>query len=371
MCLRAGRSVRTRCGFTLVELLVVMAIIAILLGLLLPGVQAAREAGRRTSCSNNMRQMGLAILNYESANKVLPSGGEGTDPTTHKTTFDRKGQSVFVQILPFMEMKVAADKYDYGKLYLDTGAANNVSIAKTVVSTFLCPSDPYEKADSLGYGRTDYFATVYSDIGPTDYKRNKETVSRQDGALAVPACPISAVTDGTSSTLAIIEDAGRKNTPYPGGTAGTLSKYKISDYYATNPDGTSYTLDNGGESCDGGGSSGCFGVWRWADPDASGSGISGPPTNDGSTPNRFVNQSNTPVGGPSDCPWSTNNCGLNDEPFSFHSSGVNSVFVDGSVHYLPNRIDGLVLRRLVTRSEGIDLDEATTTGGNKLEVPPF
>ena len=65
-------------GFTLVELLVVMAIIAILAGLLLPAVQAAREAARRTSCGNNMRQFALAALNFESAKKMMPSGGEGT-----------------------------------------------------------------------------------------------------------------------------------------------------------------------------------------------------------------------------------------------------------------------------------------------------
>ena len=69
-------------GFTLIELLVVMAIIAILAGLLLPAVQAAREAARRTACGSNMRQFALAALNFESAKKIMPSGGEGTWYTT-------------------------------------------------------------------------------------------------------------------------------------------------------------------------------------------------------------------------------------------------------------------------------------------------
>ena len=68
-------------GFTLVELLVVMAIIGVLMGLLLPAVQAARESARKTACANNMRQIGLAMLNYEAATRLMPCGGEGVDFT--------------------------------------------------------------------------------------------------------------------------------------------------------------------------------------------------------------------------------------------------------------------------------------------------
>ena len=90
-----------RRGFTLVELLVVMAIIAILVGMLLPAVNAAREAAHRTSCANNMKQIGLAILNFESAHKLLPTGGEGTDPATNQTAFTK--HSLFTYLLPFIE----------------------------------------------------------------------------------------------------------------------------------------------------------------------------------------------------------------------------------------------------------------------------
>src|SRR5829696_5105682 len=103
-------SIKRLCqGFTLVELLVVIAIIGILVALLLPAIQAAREAARRSQCTNNLRQMGLAMLNYEQAYRVFPpSDLLVPDPTTGQIT-KSLGLSVHAQLLPFIEESALKD----------------------------------------------------------------------------------------------------------------------------------------------------------------------------------------------------------------------------------------------------------------------
>src|SRR5690349_15987696 len=116
-----------RNAFTLVELLVVIAIIGILVALLLPAIQAAREAARRAQCTNNLKQIGIALLNYESAKKDLPAGRHGCDlhlasPGVCGCSNDavkEDGASAFVELLPFMEENALYDlvHYDRGGLW--------------------------------------------------------------------------------------------------------------------------------------------------------------------------------------------------------------------------------------------------------------
>jgi len=134
------RRSQRRPGFTLVELLVVIAIIAILVVMLLPAVQAAREAARRVQCLNNLKQMGLACLNYEDSYKTLPAGA--VIKTGPLYSCSCRGTGMYVCILPYLEYQELEDLYDYGSVegWL-TAWVDHPILSKTVVPTYICPSD--------------------------------------------------------------------------------------------------------------------------------------------------------------------------------------------------------------------------------------
>ncbi len=204
-----------RSAFTLVELLVVIAIIGILVGLLLPAVQAAREAARRMQCNNNMKQLGLAVFNYESAHKKFP-GGVGRYGCCWGTWQ--------VAILPFLEQSNLYQIYenhggaDWGPRY---SHAPNRTVTESRIPTLTCPSDT-ENAPiinitshnyAVNYGNTSFFQTdlngipflgapfnCYKNSTSDDGPRNLGEAANFPRIYGEPV-PMRSITDGTSNTL--------------------------------------------------------------------------------------------------------------------------------------------------------------------------
>ena len=154
MFTRISSRSRHRQAFTLVELLVVIAIIGILVGLLLPAVQQAREAARRMQCSNNLKQLGLAMHNYESSYKRFPPGNMvGSSFSV--------GLSVHSRLLPFLEQSNVYQLVDFNYAY---NHVNNNPARLQNISTYLCPSDDFSKlAVTLG-GPNSYYANSGTNI---------------------------------------------------------------------------------------------------------------------------------------------------------------------------------------------------------------
>lgn len=135
-----------RHGFTLVELLVVIAIIGILVSLLLPAVQAAREAARRSACLNNMKQIALAIHNFESSKGSLPNGSSYTSQTGPYTTWA-------AEILPQLELQAVYDQFDFSIKMSNRRSVNETAATETVIPVYTCPTDERASEPILQDGR--------------------------------------------------------------------------------------------------------------------------------------------------------------------------------------------------------------------------
>ncbi len=157
---------RSRRGFTLIEMLVVIAIIAILIGLLLPAVQKVREAAARIRCANNLKQLGLAFFNYESANSKFPAGWMGNSGLPAYTGYPDYffSWSVMAQLNPYLEQTAIYNSMDLRQPIYTlpdyTVSATNQFAIQQIVNLFLCPSDLGQPV-SVAYGEPV--------IGPTNY----------------------------------------------------------------------------------------------------------------------------------------------------------------------------------------------------------
>ena len=330
-----------RSAFTLVELLVVIAIIAVLIGLLLPAVQSAREAARRSSCQNNVKQQMLGIHGFADAKKVLPSGGRPPQAATVRC-------GVFVYILPWLERQTMLEAYDTSVTW---SHANNLPVTSVRVPPYECPSTVRNpnQLDHNPDGVTGFGTGV---VANGDYA----------ASLGIDPRLPAAIPDATKAALVIASQSMTSSAANP--TNGMLPKnsgIKFSDV----SDGLSKTIalfESGGRPW----------VWRrgtrvsenlntahtnaggWCRP---ASDILFAGSNDAGTsiPGTFVNRTNghnhgSDAYGTSGYP--TYGTEGSSQPYSFHNGGFLSGIGDGGVRFINESIDITVIAALVTRNGG-------------------
>jgi len=347
---------RIRSGFTLVELLVVIAIIGILVGLLLPAVQAAREAARRIQCTNNMKQIGLAMHNYASAHRVFPSGyvsfatRTGRGPAwanIHPETWDAApGWGWGTLLLPFMEQTALSNSIDFRQPIW--APANEAAIAQPL-STFMCPSssgptDPFtvRRADAqaleiagrrVRVGRSNYIAShgqesCWGECGAATsglvftniYTGATRTVRIDGDASAVADGPFyrnsrvgfSDITDGTSSTIFVGEHSSKlSDKTWVGVVPGAVVHPRFT------------TPENGPDAA-------ATLIMMHIGPSGGELDITGAP---------IIHPVNFP----------TLHVG---QMYSEHPGGGNVLYGDGSVRFMPQSIDLFVAAELASMDEG-------------------
>lgn len=332
-------------GFTLIELLVVIAIIAVLIALLLPAVQQAREAARRTQCKNNLKQLGLALMNYESSHRVFPPARIDLSGLPYIPSGFYQN-SWTTMCLPYFDQAPLYNSYNFNLCWSDPG---NLPVTSTSIPVFLCPSastanrlvpassvldavgNPYPSAKPYGfcdYGsmnavRPCFFLSNGLPVPPMLLATNTKSPPKKDkyewdgGLKKFEATPIAAILDGTSNTMMCVEDSGRPQI------------------YVMAKATTSTTKDG----------------WGWAD-------IQQGYSLDGSTNDGLIT-------GKADCTVPSGPCtmttvtapyGINmtndSEMYAFHVGGAHVLMCDGAVRFISSNIAASTLAAMATRNTG-------------------
>ncbi|MEN1681203.1 MAG: DUF1559 domain-containing protein [Planctomycetota bacterium] len=342
-----------RPGFTLVELLVVIAVISILIALLLPAVQAAREAARRLQCVNNLKQLGLAVQNYASAQDSLPAAGDFGPKSEAEYYFYQQrvrlqngpNHNWMVSLLPYLEQAPLFDQFDLTRHITDNAA--NPQAAQP--AALLCPS-----GEALGrrFDSPDGYGEQSAPFGKGNYAAwanpfHTDNVL-QSGPIALYGVSLSDVTDGTSNTLMLSEVRTRDNTRDQRGvwalpwSGATLLAFDLHPRPIRIPGRSGLSLPT--ESAD-------------YQPNNRSLGVTQPPN---SKQVDVLYECPDPVGEVLDRLPCTNQWQgyISAAPRSNHVGGVNAAYVDGRVDFLPDDVDE------VSMMYSIMMDDANViTGG--------
>lgn len=312
---------QNRPAFTLVELLVVIAIIGILVALLLPAVQAAREAARRMQCQNNLKQLGIAAHNFHDTYKKLPSSIRPSGMTPLPRI------AGLTQLLPFIEQNNMWDRYDRT---VNWSHANNLPVTSSSVPVFVCPStpdpkrldgDPQLSAWTPLVAITDYSPTIGVDqrlVGLTLVDRAGNGILTKNGEPR-----FADVLDGLSNTILYAESAGRPFVYRKGNrrVGGDLLANRVNAGGWSRP-ASDFSID--GASRDGA-------------------------TIPGSTPINATNGEDVATVAFPHPYYGSEGTG---EPYAFHPGGAQVALGDGSVRFLAETIDIRNFARLITRDGG-------------------
>jgi prepilin-type N-terminal cleavage/methylation domain-containing protein/prepilin-type processing-associated H-X9-DG protein len=320
--------IRRQPGFTMIELVVVVAIISVLIALLLPAVQSAREAARRIQCANNLIQLGIAIENYEATNQVLPPGVvDRTGPVIETPTAYQFGW--IARILPYLEQKNVYNRLDFRS---GVYTANNLTARGVSLNVLLCPSDGRRSRTNSGFQNVGIGGAGFPGMSLPDPATTAYAACHNDTEAPIDAKNTGVfflnsrirsgdIEDGLSHTIFV----GEKRTP--GDELGWAS-------------GTRATLRNTGTPIN-------QTSLDPADLSAFMEAIDGliRPANDDQIANKPPADSTLPVAvAPS--PVSVGGFG------GYHPSGTNFLFGDGSVRFVRTNINERVFRLLGNRADG-------------------